>query len=150
MTAHPLVALATGAVLVTGTATYVTWPEPAHRVPGVIPAPTAGNPTPIPSSTITSAGPSPVSPPAVAGTVPLGAQSLESADEPALYLTYAGDFATLGRVSASSSAQTRQRVTFTVVGGWPTLATILHHAVLDLAASRVLRRNRLRSAFVDG
>ncbi|MFG3117981.1 sigma-70 family RNA polymerase sigma factor [Streptomyces sp. NPDC048197] len=117
VTAHPLVSLATGAVLIAGTATYAAWPEPAHREPGVIAAPTVGTPTPIPSRTTASAGPSPVSPSAVAGAVPLGAQSLESVDHTALYLTYAGDFATLGRVSASSSTQTRQRVTFTVVGG---------------------------------
>lgn len=119
MTAHPLVTLATGAVLIAGTATYATWPEPAHRDPGVIAAPTAGNPMPVPSRTTTSAGPSPVSPSAVAGTVPLGAQSMESVDDPALYLTFADDFAALGRVSTSSSAQTRQRATFTVIGGWP-------------------------------
>lgn len=120
VTAQPLVSLATGAVLIAGTATYATWPEPAHREPGVIAAPTVGNPTPVPSRTTTSDGPSPVSPSVVPGTVPLGAQSLESVNDPALYLTYADDFATLGRVSASSSAQTRQRVTFTVIGGWPT------------------------------
>ncbi|WP_229873892.1 sigma-70 family RNA polymerase sigma factor [Streptomyces cirratus] len=117
VTAHPMVSLATAAVLITGTATYATWPEPAHREPGAIAAPTVGTATPIPSRTTTSTGPSPVSPSAVAGTVPLGPQSLESVDEPGLYLAYADDFATLGRVSASSSAQTRQRVTFTVVRG---------------------------------
>ena len=77
VTAHPLVGLATGAVLIAGTATYAAWPEPEHRAPGAIAAPvaapTAGDPTPIPSRTATSAGPSPVGPSAVAGTVPLGA-----------------------------------------------------------------------------
>ncbi|MEU8844355.1 sigma-70 family RNA polymerase sigma factor [Streptomyces roseus] len=148
VTAHPLVALATGAVLITGTATYITWPEPAHRVPGVIAAPTAGHPTPSPSRTTTPAGPSPVSPPAAAGTVALGAQSLESVDEPSLYLTYAGDFATLGRVSASSSAQTRQRVTFTVVGGLADTRCVTFLA----ADGRYLRHRdlRLRLSTNDG
>lgn len=119
VTAHPLLSLAAGAVLVAGTATYAAWPEPGHREPGVTAARAAGDPTPVPPLVTASAdpSPSPVSPSAVAGTVPLGAQSLESVDEPGLYLSYADDFATLGRVSASSSAQTRKRVTFTVVRG---------------------------------
>ncbi|WP_226962980.1 hypothetical protein [Streptomyces sp. C8S0] len=64
--------------------------------------------------------PSSVGPSAVAGTVPLGAQSLESADSPGLFVTYTGDFAALGSPTASGSPQARQRVTFTVVGDWPT------------------------------
>ncbi|OEJ32679.1 sigma-70 family RNA polymerase sigma factor [Streptomyces subrutilus] len=148
VTAHPLASLATGAVLITGTATYATWPEPADRVPGVIAAPTVGNPTPIPSRTATSAGPSPASPSAVEGTVPLGAQSLESVDEPALYLTYAGDFATLGRVAASSSTQTRQRVTFTVIRGLADTRCV----TLRAADGRYLRHRdlRLRLSTNDG
>ncbi|MFF4287503.1 sigma-70 family RNA polymerase sigma factor [Streptomyces sp. NPDC001633] len=148
VTAHPLVGLATGAVLIAGTATYAAWPEPAHREPGVIAAPTVGNPTPIPSRTTASAGPSPVSPSAVAGAVPLGAQSLESVDHTALYLTYAGDFATLGRVSASSSTQTRQRVTFTVVAGLADSRCVTFRA----ADGRYLRHRylRLRLSTNDG
>ncbi|MFF8313220.1 sigma-70 family RNA polymerase sigma factor [Streptomyces lydicus] len=150
VTAHPLVSLATGAVLIAGTATYAAWPEPAHREPGVIAAPTVGDPTPIPSRTRTptSAGPSPVSPSAVAGTVALGAQSLESVDHTAQYLTYAGDFATLGPVSASSSAQTRQRVTFTVVGGLADSRCVTFRA----ADGRYLRHRylRLRLSTNDG
>ncbi|MEU7062759.1 sigma-70 family RNA polymerase sigma factor [Streptomyces sp. NPDC046161] len=144
-TAHPLVGLAAGAALIAGTATYATWPEPAHREPGVIAAPTAGNPTPPPSSTTASAGPSPVSPSpvspsAVASTVPLGAQSLQSVDDPALYLTYAEDFATLGRVPESSSAQTRQRVTFTVIRGLADTRCVTFRA----ADGRYLRHRNLR------
>ncbi|MDX6760200.1 sigma-70 family RNA polymerase sigma factor, partial [Streptomyces sp. F8] len=56
VTAHPLMSLATGAVLVAGTVTYATWPEPAPRVPGATAAPTATAPTPLPSRTTTSAG----------------------------------------------------------------------------------------------
>ncbi|WP_329201310.1 MULTISPECIES: sigma-70 family RNA polymerase sigma factor [unclassified Streptomyces] len=147
-TAHPLVGLAAGAVLIAGTATYATWPEPAHREPGANAAPTVGNPTPIPSSTTTSAGPSPVSPSAVAGTVPLGAQSMESVDDPALYLGYAEHFATLARVSASSSAQTRQRVTFTVVRGLADTRCVTLRAV----DGRYLRHQdlRLRLSTDDG
>ncbi|MFJ8661219.1 sigma-70 family RNA polymerase sigma factor [Streptomyces sp. NPDC093795] len=140
VTAHPLVSLATGAVLIAGTATYATWPEPAHREPGVIATPTIGNPTvgtptvgtptPIPSRTTTSAEPPPVSPSASAGTVPLGAQSLESVDQPALYLTYAGDFATLGREPA----------TFTVVGGLADTRCVTFRA----ADGRYLRHHYLR------
>lgn len=126
VTAHQLVGLATGAVLVAGTATYATWPEPAPRVPGVVAAPMVGSPTPSPS--------------AVAGTVPLGAQSLESVDDPTLYLTYAGDFATLGHVSASSSAQTRQRVTFTAIGGLADARCVTFLA----ADGRYLRHRDLR------
>uniref|UniRef100_A0AAU2VGB4 Sigma-70 family RNA polymerase sigma factor n=1 Tax=Streptomyces sp. NBC_00003 TaxID=2903608 RepID=A0AAU2VGB4_9ACTN len=146
VTAHQLVGLATGAVLIAGTATYAAWPEPAHREPGVTAAPTVGEPTPIPSRT-TSAAPPPVSPSA-AGTVPLGAQSLESVDEPALYLTYAGDFATLGPASASSSEQTRQRVTFTVVGGLADTRCVTFRA----ADGRYLRHRdlRLRLSTNDG
>ncbi|WP_079248536.1 sigma-70 family RNA polymerase sigma factor [Streptomyces sp. MJM1172] len=148
VTAHPMVSLATAAVLIAGTATYATWPEPAHRAPGSIAAPAVGNPTPIPSGTTTSAGPSPVSPSAVAGTVALGAQSLESVDEPGLYLAYADDFATLGRVSASSSAQTRQRVTFTVVGGLADTRCVTFRS----ADGRYLRHRdlRLRLSTDDG
>lgn len=148
VTAHPLASLAAGAVLITGAATYATWPEPAHRAPGVIAVPTVGHPTPIPSSTPTSAGPPSASPSAVAGTVPLGAQSLESVDEPDLYLTYSGDFATLGPVSASSSAQTRQRVTFTVVPGLADTRCV----TLRAADGRYLRHHylRLRLSTDDG
>lgn len=147
-TAHPLVGLATGAVLIAGTATYANWPEPAQREPGVIAAPTVGIPTPLPSATTASAGPSPVSPSTVAGIVPLGAQSLESVDDPALHLTYAGDFATLGRVSASSNAQTRQRATFTVIGGLADTRCVTFRA----ADGRYLRHRdlRLRLSTDDG
>ncbi|WP_405941227.1 sigma-70 family RNA polymerase sigma factor [Streptomyces sp. NBC_00207] len=140
VTAQQLVGLATGVVLIAGAATYATWPEPAPRAPGVVAAPTVGNPTPIPSSTTTSAEPSPVNPSADAGTVPLGAQTLESVDQPALYLTYAGDYATLGRVSASSSAQTRQRVTFTVLRGLADTRCVTFRA----ADGRYLRHRELR------
>ncbi|MET9438389.1 sigma-70 family RNA polymerase sigma factor [Streptomyces sp. NPDC006551] len=153
VTAHPLVSLATGAVLIAGTATYATWPEPAHREPGVIAAPTVGNPTvgtptPIPSRTTTSDKPSPVSPSASAGTVPLGARSLESVDQPGLFVTYAGDFAALGRVSASSSAQARQRVTFTVIEGLADTRCVTFRA----ADGRYLRHHylRLRLSANDG
>lgn len=158
VTAHPLVSLATGAVLIAGTATYATWPEPAPRVPGATAAPTVGTPTPVPSRTTTSAGPSPtspspVSPPsvgpsAVAGAVPLGAQSLESADSPGLFVTYTGDFAALGGVAASSSAQARQRVTFTVVGGLADMRCVTFRA----ADGRYLRHHylRLRLSTDDG
>ncbi|MFB8396265.1 sigma-70 family RNA polymerase sigma factor [Streptomyces yangpuensis] len=162
VTAQPLVSLATGAVLIAGTAIYATWPEPAPRVPGATAAPTVGTPTPLPSRTATSAGPSaspspaspsPVSPPmvspsAVAGTVPLGAQSLESADSPGLFVTYTGDFASLGSVAASSGAQARQRVTFTVVGGLADTRCVTFRA----ADGRYLRHHylRLRLSTDDG
>ncbi|MFF5701144.1 sigma-70 family RNA polymerase sigma factor [Streptomyces sp. NPDC012794] len=158
VTAHPLASLAAGAVLVTGAATYAAWPESVHRAPGVsaaptagaptVAAPTAGGPTPVPSSTPTSAGPPSASPSAAAGTVPLGAQSLESVDEPDLYLTYSGDFATLGGVSASSSAQARQRVTFTVVRGLADTRCVTFRA----ADGRYLRHHllRLRLSTDDG
>ena len=148
VTAHPMVSLATGAVLIAGTAIYATWPEPAPRVPGVIAAPTVGTPTPIPSRTTTSAEPSPVSPSAVTGTVPLGARSLESVDQPGLFVTYAGDFATLGRVSTSSSAQARQQVTFTVIGGLADTRCVTFRA----ADGRYLRHHylRLRLSANDG
>ncbi|MDX6760818.1 AbfB domain-containing protein, partial [Streptomyces sp. F8] len=106
----------------------------------------------------TSAGPSPVSPPpaspspvgpsAVAGTVALGAQSLESADSPGLFVTYTGDFASLGGVAASSSAQARQRVTFTVVGGLVDPRCVTFRA----ADGRYLRHHylRLRLSTDDG
>lgn len=147
VTAQQLVGLATGAVLIAGTATYAAWPEPAHREPGVTAAPTVDHPTPIPSRTA-STEPPPVSPSPAAGTVPLGAQSLESADAPALYLTYAGDFATLGSVSASSGEQTRQRVTFTVVGGLADTRCVTFRA----ADGRYLRHRdlRLRLSTNDG
>ncbi|WP_369234435.1 sigma-70 family RNA polymerase sigma factor [Streptomyces sp. R21] len=146
VTAHPLVSLTTGAVLIAGTATYAAWPEPAHRTPGVTAAPTAGTPTPTPSRP--TSRPSPVSPSAVAGTVPLGAQSLESVDEPALYVTYAGDFATLGRVSASGSALTRQRATFTVIRGLADTRCVTFRAT----DGRYLRHRdlRLRLSADDG
>ncbi|MFB9391070.1 sigma-70 family RNA polymerase sigma factor [Streptomyces coeruleoprunus] len=148
VTAHPMASLATGAVLIAGTATYAAWPEPAPRVPAVITAPTVGTPTPVPSRTTTSAKPSPVGPSAVAGTVPLGAQSLESADRPGLFVTHAGDFATLGRVSASSSAQARQQVTFTVIEGLADTRCVTFRA----EDGRYLRHHylRLRLSTDDG
>ncbi|GAA3389862.1 sigma-70 family RNA polymerase sigma factor [Streptomyces roseoviridis] len=158
VTAHPLVSLAAGAVLIAGTATYVTWPDPAPRGPGVIVAPTAGRPAPNPSRTTASAAPtpagpsptraSPASPSAAAGTVPLGARSLESVDAPGLFATYDGDFATLGPVSASSSAQVRQRGTFTVVGGLADPRCVTFRA----ADGRYLRHSylRLRLSADDG
>lgn len=153
VTAQQLAGLAVGAVLVTGAATYAAWPEPAPRVPDVSAAPaagpTAGDPTPIPSGTPTSAGPPSASPSAVAaGTVPLGARSLESVDQPDLYLTQSGDFASLGPVSASSSAQARQRVTFTVVRGLADTRCVTFRA----ADGRYLRHHylRLRLSTDDG
>ncbi|MFF5973131.1 sigma-70 family RNA polymerase sigma factor [Streptomyces sp. NPDC012769] len=148
ITAHPLVSLATGAVLVAGTATYLTWPEPAPRVPAVIAAPTAGTASPAPSRTTTPDEPSPASPPAAAATVPLGARSLESVDEPGLFVTHAGDHATLGRVSASSGAQTRNRGTFTVVAGLADTRCVTFRA----ADGRYLRHSylRLRLSTDDG
>ncbi|MFF4326123.1 sigma-70 family RNA polymerase sigma factor [Streptomyces sp. NPDC001591] len=152
VTAHPLVSLAAGAVLVAGATTYAAWPEPAPREPGVTAAPATAGPTPAPSRSTAAAGPSPstspstspspsqVSPSAVAGTVPLGAQSLESVDEPGLYLSYADDFATLGPVSASSSAQARQRITFTVVRGLADARCVTFRA----ADGRYLRHRDLR------
>lgn len=157
VTAHPVVSLATGAVLIAGTATYAAWPEPAPRAPAVISAPTVGTPTPTPSRaptptpsrTTTSPKPSPASPSAVAGTVPLGAQSLESVDQPGLFVTYAGDFATLGgRVSAPGGAQAPQRITFTVVGGLADTRCV----TLRAADGRYLRHQylRLRLSTNDG
>ncbi|MER7533845.1 sigma-70 family RNA polymerase sigma factor [Streptomyces sp. NPDC097704] len=152
-TAHPLVSLAAGAVLIAGTATYAAWPEPAPREPGVIAAPTVGHPAPAPSRTTASAEPSPArpspaSPSAAAGTVPLGARSLESADQPGLFATYDGGFVTLGPVSASSSAQARQRGTFTVIGGLADPRCVTFRA----ADGRYLRHYylRLRLSTDDG
>ncbi|MFG3505573.1 AbfB domain-containing protein [Streptomyces sp. NPDC047821] len=89
-----------------------------------------------------------MSPPAAAATVPLGAQSLESVDQPGLFVSYDGDFATLGRVSASSSAQSRQRVTFTVIGGLADSRCVTFRA----ADGRYLRHHylRLRLSTDDG
>ncbi|MEU8460478.1 sigma-70 family RNA polymerase sigma factor [Streptomyces sp. NPDC029003] len=140
VTAHPLVSLATGAVLIAGTATYAAWPEPEHRTPGAIAAPTVADPTPTASRTTTYAAPSPVGPSAATATVPLGARSLESVEDPALYLTYADDFAALGPVSAPSSAQTRRRATFTVVGGLADARCVTFRA----ADGRYLRHRELR------
>ncbi|MEU7115482.1 sigma-70 family RNA polymerase sigma factor [Streptomyces sp. NPDC046182] len=153
VTAHPVVSLATGAVLVVGTATYAAWPEPAPRVPGVIAAPTvaastSGTSTPITSPATPSAVPSPAGPSAVTGTVPLGAQSLESVDRPGLFVTYDGDFAALGQVSASSGERSRQRVTFTVVRGLADTGCVTFRA----ADGRYLRHHylRLRLSTDDG
>ncbi|MFH8610256.1 sigma-70 family RNA polymerase sigma factor [Streptomyces sp. NPDC018029] len=137
VTAHPIAALATGAVLVTGTATYVAWPEPERRAPGVATAPTAGPTTPAPSTTPTpSATPSPSSSgPAV---VPLGLRSLESVDRPGQFLTYDGDFATLGSGAA----------TFTVSKGLANSRCVTFRA----ADGRYLRHHylRLRLSADDG
>ncbi|MFH8559464.1 sigma-70 family RNA polymerase sigma factor [Streptomyces sp. NPDC017988] len=104
VTAHPVAALATGAVLVTGTATYVAWPEPEHRVPGVAAAPTAGTTTRAPSATpapSTTSAPSVTPSPSGPAVVPLGVRSLESVDRPGQFLTYDGDFATLSSGAAT-------------------------------------------------
>lgn len=155
ITAHPLVSLAAGAALVAGTATYVAWPEPAPRVSAVTAAPTAGTDSPAPSRPPTSddpstpdpstpgpstPGPSTPSPSAAAATVPLGARSLESADEPGLFVTFAGDHATLGPLSASSGAQTRNRSTFTVIAGLADTRCVTFRA----ADGRYLRHSYLR------
>ncbi|MBD3575278.1 MULTISPECIES: sigma-70 family RNA polymerase sigma factor [Streptomyces] len=153
VTAHPLASIAAGAVLITGAATYAAWPEPTPRAPGVTAAPTvaptAAAPAPVPSGTPTPAAPPPASPSAVpAGTVPLGAHTLESVDQPDLYLTYAGDFATLGRAADSGSTQARQRVTFTVVRGLADGRCVTFRA----ADGRYLRHHylRLRLSTDDG
>lgn len=158
VTAHPVVSLATGAVLVVGTGTYAVWPEPAPRVPGVTAAPTIAAPTsaaptsgpstPTPSPTTPPAVPSPEGPSAVTGTVPLGAQSLESVDRPGLFVTYDGDFAALGQVSASSGERARRRVTFTVVRGMADTGCVTFRA----ADGRYLRHHylRLRLSSDDG
>ncbi|UFQ13591.1 MULTISPECIES: sigma-70 family RNA polymerase sigma factor [Streptomyces] len=111
--AHPIATLATGAVLVTGAATYVAWPEPEPRAPGVAAAPTAGTTTwatQTPSATqAPSATPAPSTTPAPSVTpspsdpavVPLGVRSLESVDRPGQFLTYEGDFATLSSGAAT-------------------------------------------------
>ncbi|MER6118077.1 sigma-70 family RNA polymerase sigma factor [Streptomyces sp. NPDC001743] len=149
VTAHPLVSLAVGAVFVTGAATYATWPEPSHRTPGAGAAPAVADPTPVPSRTTPpatpSAGPSPT---ASATAVPLGARSLESVDEPGSYLTYTGDFPALGRVTASSDAQARQRGTFSVVRGMADTRCVTFRA----ADGRYLRHRdlRLRLSAYDG
>ncbi|MFJ9810540.1 sigma-70 family RNA polymerase sigma factor [Streptomyces sp. NPDC101158] len=148
ITAHPLVSLAAGAALIAGTAVYVTWPEPAPRVPAVIAAPTAGAASPAPSGTTAPDEPSPASPTASTATVPLGARALESVDEPGLFVTYTGDHATLGRVSASSGAQTRNRGSFTVVAGLADTRCVTFRA----ADGRYLRHSylRLRLSADDG
>ncbi|MFK4068661.1 sigma-70 family RNA polymerase sigma factor [Streptomyces sp. NPDC029674] len=107
VTAHPIAALATGVVLVTGTATYVAWPEPEHRAPGAAAAPTAGTTTPAPSATSATSAPSVTSAPSATpsqsgpAVVPLGVRSLESVDRPGQFLTYDGDFATLSSGEAA-------------------------------------------------
>jgi hypothetical protein len=60
---------------------------------------------------------SPAGPFAPSGGIPLGRWSLESVAEPGQYLTYAGIYAALGQVSASSTGQARRQATFTVVPG---------------------------------
>ncbi|MBO1332123.1 sigma-70 family RNA polymerase sigma factor [Streptomyces sp. VRA16 Mangrove soil] len=139
LTAHPVAALATGGVLVAGTATYVAWPEPEHRVPGVTASPTSGPSTSGPSATAPPAsGPS-----ALPAVVPLGARSLESVDQPGRFVTYAGDFAVLG-----SGEQARRRGTFTVVKGLADSRCVTFRA----ADGRYLRHNylRLRLSTDDG
>lgn len=133
VTAHPIATLATGAVLVTGTATYVAWPEPEQRTPRVAAAPTAGTATAAPSAT-----PSPSPSPSGPAVVPLGLRSLESVDRPGRFLTYDGDFATLGSVA----------VTFTVSKGLADSRCVTFRA----ADGRYLRHYdlRLRLSADDG
>ncbi|MFG2821731.1 sigma-70 family RNA polymerase sigma factor [Kitasatospora sp. NPDC048365] len=148
VTAHPLVSLATGAVIVTGAAaTYAAWPEPPQRVP-VAAAPTAGAVTPTPSRAAAPAGPSQASPSVAAAVVPPGPLSLESVAGPGLFLTNAGDFASLERADAASPARTRQRVTFTVVRGLADTRCVTFRA----ADGRYLRHRdlRLRLSTDDG
>ncbi|MFI8105291.1 sigma-70 family RNA polymerase sigma factor [Streptomyces sp. NPDC086023] len=149
VTAHPLVGLAAGAVLVAGTATYATWPDPAPRAPAVVAAPTVGTATPTPLRTTASATPPPAVPSAAAaGTVPLGTRSLEAVDRPGLFVTYAGDYATLDRAFASSGAQTRNRGAFTVIAGLADTRCVTFRA----ADGRYLRHSylRLRLSTDDG
>ncbi|MFD5713474.1 sigma-70 family RNA polymerase sigma factor [Streptomyces pharetrae] len=129
VTAHPIATLATGAVLVTGTAAYVAWPEPEHRVPGAVAGPTAGTTTPAPSATPSPPGPA---------VVPLGARSLESVDRPGRFLAYDGDFATLSSAAA----------TFTVSRGLADSRCVTFRA----ADGRYLRHHylRLRLSADDG
>lgn len=167
VTAHPVVGLTAGAVLIAGAATYAAWPEPAPRAPGVTAAPTggtpsagapaagappAGTPTPIPSPTTApiapQAAPSPAGPSTATGTVPLGARSLESVDRPGLFITYDGDFAALGPVGPSSGEPVRRRVTFTVVRGLADTGCVTFRAT----DGRYLRHHylRLRLSADDG
>ncbi|MGW6026950.1 sigma-70 family RNA polymerase sigma factor [Streptomyces sp. NPDC055099] len=135
VTANPIATLATGAVLVTGTATYVTWPEPEHRPPGAAASPTAGTTTPTPSTT---PAPSATASPSGPAVVPLGVRSLESVDRPGQFLTYDGDFATLSSGAA----------TFTVSKGLADSRCV----TLRAADGRYLRHHylRLRLSADDG
>jgi RNA polymerase sigma factor (sigma-70 family) len=123
--AHPVAVLTAGAAIVGCAAvTYAARPEPTQRAPQTTvtvappvvaaPAVTAKAPATKPARERPTAQASPSAP---AGAVPLGAWSLESVAEPGRYLTYAGTYATLGQVSASSTGQARQQATFTVVAG---------------------------------
>jgi RNA polymerase sigma factor (sigma-70 family) len=129
VTAHPIATLATGAVLVTGAATYAAWPEPEHKVPGAVATPTAGTTTPAPSATPSPPGPA---------VVPLGARTLESVDRPGQFLAYEGDFATLSSAAA----------TFTVSKGLADSRCVTFRA----ADGRYLRHHylRLRLSSDDG
>jgi hypothetical protein len=154
--AHPVASLATGAaVVVFGSAvTMVTWPESPEEPPAVIALPPSAiavpNPQVQPPETTqaaaprpaltTPAAPSPVTSSPGAPGVPLGAWSLESVALPGQYVTYAGDYAALQQVSATSSDQVRRQATLTVVKGLADPSCVTFRA----ADGRYLRHMMLR------
>ncbi|MDI1460964.1 sigma-70 family RNA polymerase sigma factor [Catellatospora sp. KI3] len=150
--AHPLPSLAAGVALAVGTAAvYANWPS-SPEAPGVVAGPspvlptrTPASPSPQHSATPGPASPSPQRPtpspsPAAAPTLPPGTWSLESAGARGTYLTYAGNFATLGAVDGSSTAQARRQATFTVVSGLADANCVTFRA----ADGRYLRHYELR------
>ncbi|MET7403699.1 AbfB domain-containing protein [Dactylosporangium sp. NPDC005572] len=75
--------------------------------------------------------------------VPVGEWSFESVDRSGEFVTNAGDFATLGPVSAFSAERVRQQATFTVVGGLADVRCVTFRA----ADGRYLRHSELRLRF---
>ena len=118
VSAHPLAALATGAVIVGGPAvTYATLPDPVPRPPGLVI--TSAPPSPIASAVIASPS---AKPPARSspsgGGMALGAWSLAAVGVPNQYLSASATvYAAISPVTESSGSSTRQRATFTVVRG---------------------------------
>ncbi len=126
--AHPVAAMITAGALAAGAAvTVTTLPAPVPPGSGVFAAPlSAPAVRPTPSSVPAVTGPVPKPPttpaasPSVGRAAPLAPGrpvSLESADEPGLFVTTAGGLGFLTPVGSSSTAATRRQATFAVIAG---------------------------------
>ena len=123
--AHPIAATIAAGALAAGTAVTVTnLPRTVTPAPTVAAAPTLARPertpsSPAPRTSATHRTPATTRPSAAAIVSPTPGQSvsLESADEPGLFVTTADDLGILTPIQAGSTLAVRRQATFTALTG---------------------------------